>query len=314
MIRIGVIGVGSMGANHARIYHELEGEKRVKLVGIADVNEERAKELAYRYDTHAFKDYMKLLGQDLDAVSVAVPTTLHKKVTLEAIKRNRSVLVEKPLADTVENGQEMIKAARRKGVKLQVGHIERFNPAVTELKKVMSSGKLGQVVSVSTKRVGPYNPRIRDVGIIIDLGVHDIDVISYLLEKKVETVFANAGKTIHSKEDHAVVILNYKGDLCGMIETNWLTPHKTRTLNVVGTGGIAYVDYIKQTLEIYEKDQVREMVVERKEPLRIELEEFIKSVENDSSPLVSGEDGLYALKVSVAATKSAQRHRMVRVV
>jgi len=313
MIKVGVIGVGSMGINHARIYSELEKEGRVKLVGVSDASEERANEVAARYKTLAFADYKRLLSQSPDAVSIAVPTTLHKKVALNAIGRGIHVLVEKPIADTTKNAEGIIKATGKNNIKLQVGHVERFNPAVTKLKKLIDAGELGKVVSISTKRVGPYNPRIRDVGIILDLGVHDIDIISHLFGQRVETVFAKAGSSIHTKEDHAIVVLNFEGDQCGIIETNWLTPHKTRTLNVVGTGGIAYVDYIKQTLEVYDKEQAKNMTVERKEPLRLELESFLQCVENDSGPEVSGEDGLYALKVAVAASKSAEKQAIVKV-
>jgi len=311
MLRVGVVGVGSMGKNHARVYSELEKEGKVKLVGVSDANLQLAKEIAGKFETTAFKDYTELLNGKIDALSIAVPTTFHKKIALQAVRKGVSVLVEKPIADTVKNALEMINAVGKSGVVLQVGHVERFNPAVTRVKNIMDGGELGQVVSITTKRVGPYNPRIRDVGIIIDLGVHDIDVISYLFGIKVKSVFANAGNTIHSREDHAAVLLNFEGDRCGMIETNWLTSRKIRTLNVVGTGGIAYADYIKQTLEVCDKEQVKDILIERDEPLRLELESFVGCVKDGGNPIVSGEDGLYALKVAVAAMRSAENQEVM---
>jgi UDP-N-acetylglucosamine 3-dehydrogenase len=176
-LRAGVIGVGAMGKNHARLYSQLPG---VELVGVADSNEALAASIARQYECQHYTDYSDLLAQRLDLVSIVVPTTLHKQAALAAISSGVNVLVEKPISDAVENADEMIEAARRKGVKLMVGHVERFNPAVIKLKELVDEGLLGEVVSISTRRVGPHNPRIRDVGIILDLGAHDIDVMHYL--------------------------------------------------------------------------------------------------------------------------------------
>ena len=168
MMRVGVIGTGAMGQHHVRIYSEMDD---VELVGISDVDEKRVGELASQYSTLPFTDYDELLAQDLDAVSIVVPTMLHKQVVLDALAVGTNVLIEKPIADTVENANAMISAAQDAGLTLMVGHIERFNPAVTKMKEIIDSGLLGKIVSISTRRVGPYNPRIRDVGIILDLGV-----------------------------------------------------------------------------------------------------------------------------------------------
>lgn len=185
MIRVGVIGTGAMGQNHVRIYSEMDG---VELVGISDIDKKRVEAMATQFKTKAFTDYKKMLAEGLDAVSVVVPTKLHKQVVLDALDAEVHVLVEKPIADTTENADMMIAAAKKAGKILMVGHIERFNPAVIKLKEIIDSGALGKIVSISTKRVGPYNPRIRDVGVILDIGVHDIDVISYLYGKRINSV------------------------------------------------------------------------------------------------------------------------------
>ncbi len=317
MLRVGVVGVGMMGQHHVRVYSELAREGRVELVGIADANLERAKELARKFGTKAYSDYRELAKEGLDAVDIAVPTSLHREVALEFIEAGTSVLVEKPIADTIENARAIIEAAEREGgVTLMVGHIERFNPAVLKLKELVSRGELGRLVTVSAKRVGPMAARIRDVGIIIDLGgVHDIDVISYLFGEPVKTVYARAKNVVHPAggvEDHALITLGFD-DGSGIVETNWLTPHKTRTLTVVGTGGIAYLDYIEQSLKLYNSEWIKEAKIQKREPLRNELEHFVECVEKGKRPIVDGKAGMHALKVALLAQESARTGKVLEV-
>jgi len=307
-LRAGVVGVGAMGRNHARLYSQLPG---VALVGVADADEALATSIARQYDCQPYADYNDLLGQNLDMVSVVVPTTLHRAAALAAIEKGVHVLVEKPISDAVKNADEMIEAARRKGVKLMVGHVERFNPAVSKLKALVDEGLLGEIVSVSTRRVGPYNPRIRDVGIILDLGAHDIDIMHYLYGEKVKQVYASAGTVVHSHEDHAIITLNFPNGGSGVIDTNWLTPHKVRSLTVVGSKAIAEVNYIEQTLRIFDEAWIRDAKVEKDEPLKLELLHFIDCVRNDRQPLVTGEQGRHALAVALAAIQSAATGKAV---
>ena len=309
MTRVGVIGTGAMGQHHVRIYSEMDD---VELVGISDVDETRVGKLASQYNTLPFTDYNELLAQHLHAVSIVVPTMLHRQVVLDAIAAGTNVLIEKPIADTVENANAMISAAQEAGLTLMVGHIERFNPAVTKMKKIIDSGLLGKIVSISTRRVGPYNPRIRDVGIILDLGVHDIDAISYLYGKKVSEIYAIAGQDIHSQEDHASIMLKFNGDKAGVVETNWLTPHKVRKMTVIGIDGVAYLDDNEQTVSIHDGEWIREAKIEKAEPLKRELEHFIDAVQNDKVPIVSGEDGKHALEVALAAIESYKTGQIVR--
>ena len=307
-LRAGVVGVGAMGRNHARLYSQLPG---VALVGVADADEALATSIARQYDCQPYADYNDLLGQNLDMVSVVVPTTLHRAAALAAIEKGVHVLVEKPISDAVKNADEMIEAAREKGVKLMVGHVERFNPAVSKLKALVDEGLLGEIVSVSTRRVGPYNPRIRDVGIILDLGAHDIDIMHYLYGEKVKQVYASAGTVVHSHEDHAIITLNFPNGGSGVIDTNWLTPHKVRSLTVVGSKAIAEVNYIEQTLRIFDEAWIRDAKVEKDEPLKLELLHFIDCVRNDRQPLVTGEQGRHALAVALAAIDSAPTGKAV---
>ena len=307
-MRVGVIGGGAMGQHHIRNYSEM---KDVELVGICDTERNKAISLAKYYKTEPFFNPQELLKQELDAVSVVVPTTLHYSVAMDIIDSGTDLLVEKPIADTLENADKMIHAAHDSKVKFMVGHIERFNPAVSKLKEIVDSGKLGNIVSISTKRVGPFNPRIRDVGIIMDLAVHDIDVISYLYGKKIKEVYAIAGKNIHSFEDHASILLKCDANLSGMVETNWLTPHKIRNLTAIGLKGVAYLDYIKQTVEIHDEAWIQTAKVEQKEPLRNELEHFIQAVKNDTPLISDGETSRHALETAMAAIESYQKGKAI---
>lgn len=307
-MKVAVIGGGAMGQHHIRIYKEM---KDVELVGICDTDRNRAVSLAKANNTTPYFDHNELLKQDLDAVSVVVPTTFHSRVALDVIDSGTHLLVEKPIADTLKNADTMIHAAHDAKVKLMVGHIERFNPAVSKLKDIVDSGMLGKIVSISSRRVGPFNPRIRDVGIIMDLGVHDIDVISYLYGRKINEVYTIAGKDIHSFEDHASILLRCDTNLSGMVETNWLTPHKIRNLTAIGLKGVAYLDYIKQTVELHDEAWVRTAKVEPKEPLKNELEHFIKSVRDNTAVISNGETSRHALEVAMAAIESYEQKKAI---
>lgn len=310
LIRVGVIGTGAMGQNHLRIYSEMEG---VELAGISDIDQKRVEFMATQFKTKAFTDYKKMFLEGLDAVSVVVPTKLHKQVALDALDAGMQVLVEKPIADTTENAEMMIEAAKKAEKVLMIGHIERFNPAVIRLKEIINSGILGKIVSISTKRVGPYNPRIRDVGVILDIGVHDIDIISYLYGKKINSVYAIAGADIHSFEDHASIILRMDHDFAGVVETNWLTPHKVRQLTAIGVKGVAYLDYINQTVQLHDNEWIRKAKVEHSEPLKNELKYFIDCAATGRKPNPCGEDGKHALEVAMAAIRSYQEGRLIEV-
>lgn len=309
-MRVGVIGAGAMGQNHIRTYSQMNN---VELIGIADIDKQRIESLSQQYNTQGFTDYRDLLREDLDAVSIVVPTTLHMRVALDVIKSGTNLLVEKPISDTVENAETIVKAANAENLQVMVGHIERFNPAVIRMKSLIDSGELGKIVSINTRRVGPYNPRIRDVGVILDIGVHDLDIISYLYNSKATEVYAIAGADIHSQEDHASIILRFEDSKAGVVETNWLTPHKTRTFTVIGTEGVGYGDYIDQTVFIHDKEWIKEAKVEKKEPLRNELEHFVKCCESNSCTQSTGDDGINALKLALASIESYKTKSAVKI-
>lgn len=309
-MRVGVIGAGAMGQNHIRIYSRIPG---VELVGIADIDPYRVASLSREYNVQGYTDFKKLLKQDLDAVSIVVPTTLHGKVALEAIDHGTNLLIEKPICDTVETACQVNRAAEKQKITLAVGHVERFNPAVIKMKEIIQHGDLGKVVSISTNRVGPYNPRIRDVGVIIDLGVHDIDIISHLYGSPIKEVYALAGSVVHSFEDHASIVMRLGDDRSGVIETNWLTPHKARKLTAIGTEGVAYGDYMEQKVSIHYKEWINESRIEKKEPLASELQDFLQACEKGTEPAATGRDGVHALQVAIAAIRSYQSRAAVKI-
>lgn len=295
-MRVGVIGTGNMGKNHPRVYSELGAE----LVGFADTDLGKAKELAEQYKTKAYSDYEELLSHGLDAVSIAVPTSSHKMVALSAIRKGINLLIEKPIADSMQSAQEITAAARDSGVKLMVGHIERFNPAVRKLKQIIDEGILGKLVLISARRVGPFVPRISDVGIIVDVATHDIDVIRYLTGIEYTSVFARSTRYRNVKGDAAVILIGFE-DVSASIEVNWYTPYKVRTLTVTGTEGIAYLDYLKQEIEIHKVEVNMTPKIEKEEPLKLELGHFLECIELNKEPLVNGDDAVKVLEIATRA-------------
>lgn len=304
-MKVGVIGLGEMGQNHLRVYHQLD----VEIVGVADLNEERVRKTAAQYETRAFTSYRELLSQGMDAVSITVPTTSHSEVALAAIEQGVNTLVEKPIADSVTHAEEIIMAAEKAGLKLMVGHIERFNPVVRKLKDIIDQGTLGEVLLLSTRRVGPFAARIADAGIITDLATHDIDIARYIIANEPVEVFTKLSNIRNKKGDCALIVLDF-GDVTASIEVNWFTPQKVRTLVATGTEGIAYVDYIEQTLEVHNAGWKMVPRFEKGEPLRLELEHFLECVEFDKQPLVTGYDGLKTLEIALEAETKAYQAKL----
>lgn len=303
-MRVGVTGCGAFGQHHVRNFSQMPD---VELVGVADLDKTRLKFVQTKFGVPGYTDYKQLFSQGLDAVTIAVPTTLHEKVACDALSRGLHVLVEKPIASTMEEAQTMISVAEKEAVKLMVGHVTRFDPTIIKLKSMIDTGDLGRVVSLSAKRVGPHHPRIRDVGIIIDLGVHDIDIISYLYGERARRVVAVAGRTFHTFEDYASILMTFDENKPGLIDTNWLSPHKVRKLTAVGTKSIVDVDYIEGSLRNYDSEWVRDAKIEGKEPLQTELEAFLHCIKKDTEVPITGEDGLYTLKVALSAIKSYKK-------
>ena len=309
---VGVIGVGAMGYNHVRIYSELEN---TNLVAISDMVRGTLDSVSKEFNTVGYVDMDNILQlDDVEAVNICVPTVFHHDVVMNAIEAGKNVLVEKPIASKLTEAREMINAAKDAGVTLATGHVERFNPAVRVAKELIDSGEIGEVVTAHAKRLGPYPPRIRDVGVAIDLAIHDIDIFNYLFESKANTVFANMSSNLKNCEfeDHAEIMTKYDNEVLSILETNWLTPYKKRQLNITGVDGIISVDYGNQSVTVYkENDKVEKVKVENKEPLKEELRSFVNAVQTKTEPEVSGEDGYEALKIVEAAMRSSKDKNLI---
>lgn len=314
LLRVGVIGVGNMGTHHARVYSQIEN---VKLCAVADFNATRAQIIAARFNVNAYADYGEMLEREqLDAVSIVVPTTEHLRVAMDVIERGAHLLIEKPLARNTIEAEQIVHAARAAKLHLAVGHIERFNPAVQELQRRIQNGSLGKISSVIAKRVGVMPPQVKDANVIIDLAVHDIDVLNYFFHGMPQVVQATAGfALLTNRFDHAEIFLQYQHAGC-FLQVNWITPLKIRTLSVTGDAGHAELNYVTQKLEIFESALAREyddfgdfvirfgearktsIAVEMREPLRNELENFVAVIRGESKPIVTGQDGVNALRVA----------------
>ena len=299
MLKVGVVGLGAMGKNHVRVYSEFPD---VKLVGIADVDYELAQSLAEKYDCKPFNDYRDLLNQRLDAVSIAVPTSLHKEVAMEAARAGINMLVEKPIADTIEVGKEIIKAAEQNNAKLMIGHIERFNPVVPVIRKAIE----GEEVSlIEITRIGPFPPRVKDVGVVIDLATHDIDLVRYLTGSEFKKIYGLTSKNLAQYEDVAILLFEMANGALARVTVNWITPFKVREINIATKQKFIKASLIDQKVIEYsrykENDSylVKELNLPFGEPLKLELEAFIDCIENNNEPPITGEDALKALKVAI---------------
>lgn len=325
-LRVAVIGLGAMGANHARIYSEMPG---VELAAVADPDASRSAS-ARRFDAcEAMLDEARP-----DAVSVCVPTLAHYEVAAACIGRGIPVLVEKPLAATIAEGERLRDLAAGSGVTLTVGHIERFNPAIIELKRRLDAGELGRVYQVHARRVGPFPQRVRDVGVVLDLAPHDIDVMRFLLGSEIARVQAETEQRIATEhEDMLSGVLRFENGVVGVLDVNWLTPTKIRELSVLGERGMFVVDYLARELTFFENAAApsddpawasrhekgvtegpqHAIPVEKREPLRSELEAFVAAVRGEAPVAVTADDGLAAMRAADALIASAARGAPVEV-
>ena len=252
-LKVAVIGVGFWGRNHARIFSEL---RQTELVAVCDVEKEKAVNIAKKYGVDAYTDSMKLVvNKEVDALSICTWTTTHAKEASVALKADKHLLVEKPIASTVDEAKRIVKLARKKQRILMVGFIERFNPSVQRVREELSKGSIGTVVSATARRVSRWPERIGDVGIVKDTAIHDIDVMRHLFSEDPVSVFANTGNLKHTKyDDYAQIVLTFKNGKTAFIETNWLTPNKVRKLIVTGSEGIISMDYLTQEVKIEKGD------------------------------------------------------------
>lgn len=295
MLRSCVIGLGQMGRNHARILSDLP---HVSLVGVADpALAPRSGYLAPR-GVNVYEDYRVMLEAERpDAVVVSVPTALHCEVTCQALAAGAHVMVEKPIARTLHEADQMIEAARRAGKQLMVGHVERFNPVVTELRRLVAAGTMGRIHQLHARRVGPRPQRVQDVGVILDLATHDIDVMHYLTGGRVIRV---AAETNAPREDLLAGVLRFDTGAIGVLDVHWLGPNKIRELTVVAEGGTFVADYLSQRLQGGHDEHPR------REPLRALHEQFAECILSGAPPVVDAAAGRAAVDVALQLTAAAR--------
>jgi predicted dehydrogenase len=298
-LRVGVVGVGVMGSNHARVLATLPG---TQLIGVADPDRKQAELVARTLDCAAATTVAELLDLKLDAVTIAAPTHLHRDIALEAIARGVHVLVEKPIASTVEEGREIIDAAANAGLTLMVGHVERFNPAVEAIKEAIRNE---DILSIAITRVGPFPPRMSNVGVVIDLAVHDIDLIRWFTDSDIVDIQPQLSSAVAEREDIALLQFRTASGVLAHINTNWLTPFKARNVTVATRGKYVMGDLLtRQVTECFgfQPDgsySMRHLSVGHAEPLRSELLAFLSAVRSGKPPAVTGEQGVASLEIAI---------------
>src|SRR5713101_2415019 len=298
-LRVGVIGAGVMGSNHARV---LAGLPDTTLVGVVDplpAHRTRATELT---GCRTFATLDELVADGIDAVTIAAPPHLHHEIALACIARAVHVLVEKPIASSVEEGRDIVDAARRAGVTLMVGHVERFTPAVAAIKAAISGE---DILSIAITRVGPFPPRMSNVGVVIDLAVHDIDLIRWFTESDIVEVQPQLSSAMAEREDIALLQFRTASGVLAHINTNWLTPFKARNVHVATRKKYVMGDLLtRQVTECFgfQPDgsySMRHLSVGHAEPLRSELLAFVKAIRAGDPPAVTGLEGVASLEVAM---------------
>ncbi|WP_309121819.1 Gfo/Idh/MocA family oxidoreductase [Paenibacillus sp.] len=293
-MRVGVIGTGSMGRNHARVYASLA--ERCRFVGVYDRDEERAAAVAAQYGGEAFRTLPELLAQ-VDAVSVAVPTPAHYRVGMACVRRNVHVLMEKPITETVGQAKALIEQSRTNGVVLQTGHIELFNPTVQALKKLLAGE---EIVGMELQRLRPLEPRMARSDVVSDAMIHDIYIVHHLLGTRIRHLHA-AGRRQDRYTQHASALLRLEDGAVVQLTASYLTDEKVRTIRVVTRRSVIVADLLTQRIRVSslsEPGESRWIDVPDGEPLRLELLHFLDAVARRRSPDVTGEDGLDALALA----------------
>jgi UDP-N-acetylglucosamine 3-dehydrogenase len=308
---VAVIGTGFWGKNHARVYKELAS---TELVAICDVNAEIAKSIADQFGVKAYTTSTRMLkNEEIEAVSICTWSTSLAKEALKALKAGKHVLVEKPMAANTRQAEKLLETAEKNDLHLTVGFLMRFIPGLQHIREVVENKKIGELVCAAAKRVSQWPERIGDVGVVKDMAIHDIDVMRYIFNEDPITVYAKTGSMRHKKfEDYAQIMLTYKDGKSAFIESNWLTPYKTRTLTVTGSDAIMRLDYITQELWIEEPKETLQPRYPWQEPLKLELQHFADCILAKKKPLITAADGLKALQIAEAALQSSAKNRAIK--
>lgn len=294
-LRICVVGAGHLGSFHAKVYSKLDN---VKLVGVCDCNIERAIEIGKKFHTASYSDYEDLFDK-VDAASIAVPTSLHYNIAKSFLEHNIHVLIEKPITKTLSEADELIEIAKERNLIIQVGHIERFNSAVLAIEPYLKKPKF-----VECQRLGPFHKRVQDVGVVLDLMIHDIDIVLGLIKQDVVNIEAVGLSTISDYEDVANVRLTFEDGTIADITASRVTKDVVRKMRIFQEESYLSLDYVTQEAIMFRKtgDKIskEKIKIKKKEPLKKELKSFIECAGTGKRPVVSGVEGKRALQVALA--------------
>ena len=307
-VKVGVIGIGNMGWHHARVLSLL---KDADLVGVADPDESRGKLAVEQFQCEWFKDYHDLISK-VDAICIAVPTLLHHKVGLDCLKAGVNVLIEKPIAANELEAKSLINASKISNCLLQVGHIERFNPAFRELNKIVQNE---DIVVLEARRHSPHADRANDVSVVMDLMIHDIDLVLELVNSKIQKLAAAGGRNSDGLIDYVNATLVFNNNIIASLTASKMSHKKIRNLSAHCQNGLVETDFLNHSLQIHRKAHesytaehgelvyrndgyVEEVSTTSIEPLYAELEHFLKCVQGKESPEVDGEQASRALKIA----------------
>ena len=308
---VAVVGTGFWGRNQARVYKELE---ETELLAVCDINAERAKTVAKQFGAKPYTNLVRMLKRkDIKAVSICTWSTSLAKEALKALRAGKHVLVEKPMATNVKQAEKLLETAEKQDLHLTVGFLMRFIPGVRHIKKAVKNKRIGDLVCATAKRVSQWPERMGDVGVVKDIAIHDIDITRHLFDEDPLAVYAKIGRMKHRKfEDYAQIMLTFEGGKSAFIESNWLTPYKTRILVITGSEAIMKLDYITQELTIENAKQTVQPRIAWREPLKLELQHFANCVLKKEKPLITGIDGLKALRIAESALKSSATGRVIK--
>lgn len=303
-VKVGIVGVGHLGSIHAKVYSKLNN---VDLVGVCDCNIERALEIGKKYHTNSYADYEELFDK-VDAASIVVPTSMHYNIAKEFLNQGIHVLIEKPITKTLSEADELIEIAKNKRLIIQVGHVERFNAAVLALEHVLTKPRF-----LECQRLGPFHKRVEDVGVVLDLMIHDIDIVLGLIKQEVINIEAVGLSTMSDHEDVANVRLIFEDGTIADITASRVTKDVVRKIRIFQEDSYISLDYVNQEVTLFKKTGkkiLKEKVkIKKTEPLKEELHSFIECVRTGRKPIVSGVEGRRALAVALAILEKIKPSR-----
>ena len=302
-MKIVQIGTGGWGKNHTRVLSELG-----VLVAVCDADSQKSKEYGEKYSVNHYETLDELLAsEEFDGAFVVTPTSTHTEITKKLLEAKKHVFVEKPMTYKSEDGDRLAKLAEKNKVILTCGYIERFNPAVDVVKKIVKEKKFGELVMLEFHRENRMPLHIKDVGIIYDTSVHDIDTANWLFDDMPNVVFARAGKIKHEREDFANIMLGYKNDKVAIISSNWITPKRVRKFNAVCTDARISSDFITQEITVEKSENSETIQNEKQEPLLLEIQSFLGAIEGKNELIVKSQQAVNVTKIAEAALLSSQK-------